>query len=92
MKTALLAALLLLAACSAPQSPPRATSSSRSAGAPPAGETRAAPGTTDNTATNPNTVRQDAADCERQAAISGSAGSRAQLFNECMKARRSAVR
>jgi hypothetical protein len=30
---------------------------------------------------------QDAYECERQAAISASAGSRAQAFNECMKAR-----
>jgi hypothetical protein len=34
-----------------------------------------------------NSFSRDAQECEREAAISAGAGSRAQAFNECMKAR-----
>jgi hypothetical protein len=76
MKIGLLAALMLLAACAAPA--PSPTGAARSA-PPAAGES---PGS--------NTASQDAVECERQAAISASAGSRAEAFNNCMKARRGA--
>jgi uncharacterized lipoprotein YajG len=75
MKLGLFAALLLLAACSPPQT-------SRPSG----NRTAGTPSTSQSTA-SPNTVSQDAAECERQAAVSASAGSRAQAFNDCMKAR-----
>ena len=78
MKFGLLAAVLLLSACASPQTSRPA--GNRPTGTPATGESRSAPNT-------PNSVSQDAADCERQAAISGSAGSRAQVFNDCMKAK-----
>ena len=88
MKFAFFATLLVLAACSTPQ--PSRSPASRTTGAPTASESRSptpgAPATTESR-TAPNTVSQDAAECERQAALSASAGSRAQAFNECMKAR-----
>ncbi len=75
MKLALVAALLLLTACSTGQT--SRPSGNRSAGNPPASARTTAP----------NTVSQDATDCERQVAVSASAGNRAQAFNDCMKAR-----
>jgi hypothetical protein len=74
MKRGFLAALMLLAACAPPQT--SRPGASRSTGTPAPGETRTT-----------NTVSQDAAECERQAAISASAGNRAQALNDCMKAR-----
>ena len=43
------------------------------------------PGQSDNR--NSSTLSRDASDCERQAALS-TAGSKAEAFNSCMKARR----
>ena len=95
MKLLFLAVLLLCASCAPP--PPRPYPS------PPARgqyENRTAP--TDNrpappAADSPSTgsvnssgvTQQDAADCERKAALSASAGGRAEAFNNCMKARTS---
>jgi hypothetical protein len=74
MRLGLLPALIVLAGCAAPQpSPPMGN---RSTATPAAGASRTT-----------NTISQDAVECERQAAISASAGSRAQAFNDCMKAR-----
>ena len=41
-----------------------------------------------NESRSTNTLSQDASDCERQAALSSGAGSRAEAFNNCMKGRR----
>jgi hypothetical protein len=53
---------------------------------PPAAKPTAGTSTT-NTSTDKTTVNQDAYECERQAAITAGAGSRAQAFNECMRSK-----
>jgi hypothetical protein len=80
MKFAFFAAILVCAACAPPQT-------SRPAGNTAPGALPSRPAPINETKTPPNTVSQDAAECEREAAVSGSAGSRAQVFNDCMKAR-----
>ncbi|HEX5602368.1 MAG TPA: hypothetical protein VFX63_07455 [Pyrinomonadaceae bacterium] len=58
-----------------------------SGGTLPPAETRTMPSGGDTRTTTPNTLSRDASDCERQAALS-TAGSKAEAFNNCMKARR----
>ncbi|MET0690060.1 MAG: hypothetical protein ABWZ38_03445 [Candidatus Binatia bacterium] len=75
MKLVFFVGLLLLAGCAPPPSPyPAGPYDSRSA--PPSNESRST-----------NTLNQDASECERKAALSAGAGSRAEAFNNCMKAR-----
>jgi hypothetical protein len=75
MKFAILM-LILLAGC-APSRPYPSGSYESGKSAPRANESRST-----------NTLSQDASDCERQAALSSGAGSRAEAFNNCMKGRR----
>jgi hypothetical protein len=76
MKIALLITLLIASSCAvqapAPNPDPNPSSTIPDSGA----------GTPPE-----NTFSRDAQECEREAAISAGAGSRAQAFNECMKAR-----
>ena len=76
MKLGRVLMLVLLAGCA----PPRPYSSAPYNGA--TGLPRP------NESRSTGSVSQDASDCERQAALSSSAGSRAEAFNNCMKARR----
>ena len=83
MKKIVPVALIFMAGCAAPlpYTPPTIDSGI----APPPSETRTVPAPTENKTTN--TLSRDASDCERQAALS-TAGSKAEAFNNCMKARR----
>jgi len=85
MKKILFIATILLAGCA----PARTYSPApvESGGTPPPAETRTIPSATDTRTPAPNTLSRDASDCERQAALS-TAGSKAEAFNNCMKARR----
>ena len=85
MKKLLLIATILLAGCV----PARTYSPVpvESGATPPPAETRTMPSPTDTRTPTPNTLSRDASDCERQAALS-TAGSKAEAFNNCMKARR----
>jgi len=78
MKKIVAVALIFLAGCAAPR--PYTPQTIDSGIAPPPSETRTVPAPT-------NTLSRDASDCERQAALS-TAGSKAEAFNNCMKARR----
>jgi len=85
MKKILFIATILLAGCA----PARTYSPVpvESGGTPPPAETRTIPSATDTRTPAPNTLSRDASDCYRQAALS-TAGSKAEAFNNCMKARR----
>jgi len=71
--------LLLVASCAPP--PPRPYPVS-----PGQYDNRSAPAPADNRPGG-SVSQQDAADCERKAALSASAGGRAEAFDNCMKAR-----
>ena len=83
MKKIVPVALIFMAGCAAPR--PYTPQTIDSGIAPPPSETRTVPAPTENKTTN--TLSRDASDCERQAALS-TAGSKAEAFNNCMKARR----
>lgn len=93
MKRLFITGLLLCASCAPP---PRVYRNPPSNGpyenrTEPA-DNRPAPPPVDSRATGNVTsgiTQQDAADCERKAALSASAGGRAEAFNNCMKARTS---
>ena len=79
MKLGLLTALIFLAGCAAPRPyPPRPVDRRN----------------TNYESTNviienrsPNSIRQDAYECEREAALSSVAGGKAEAFNSCMRSR-----
>jgi hypothetical protein len=73
MKTKMLVAMMLLAGCA----PARPYSSGQYDSRSPS----------PNESQSTNSLSRDASDCERQAALS-TAGSKAEAFNSCMKARR----
>ena len=75
MKTKLLVAVMLLVGCVPP--PPYPSGQYDGKSTPSANDSKPA-----------NALSRDASDCERQAALSSSAGSRSEAFNNCMKARR----
>ena len=85
MKKILFIATILLAGCAPARTYPPVPV--ESGGTPPPAETRTIPSATDTRTPAPNTLSRDASDCERQAALS-TAGSKAEAFNNCMKARR----
>jgi len=77
VKFGVIAAMILLAGCVPPRSYRRtpttgASAESRNQGA---------------GAESVNTFSRDAYECEREAAIAGVAGSKAEVFNNCMRAR-----
>jgi len=78
MKLGLLAAMILLTGCVPPRPYPPAPAGSRSA--PASSFPDAETGST-------NTFNRDAYECEREAAMSGVAGGKAEVFNNCMRAR-----
>ena len=83
MKKLILVITFVLAGCVPPGSyPPAPTGSSSS---PSSSETLGPQPTESKPA---NTLSRDASDCERQAALS-TVGTKAEAFNNCMKARRS---
>jgi len=88
MKLLFLAALLFCASCAPPPrpyaNPPAGPYENRSGSL----DNRSAPAPADNRPRN-SVTQQDTADCERKAALSASAGGRAEAFNNCMKARTS---
>ena len=79
MKLILLAAILFFAGCAAPSPYPTQ----------PADSSGAASGNRSVIINNPggSRIRQDAYECEREAAMSGVAGAKAEAFNRCMRAR-----
>jgi hypothetical protein len=89
MKLLFLAALLLCASCAPPPRPysnPAAAGPYENRSGPL--DNRSAPAPSENRPASAAT-QQNAADCERKAALSASAGGRAEAFNTCMKARTS---
>ncbi|GEM_PF-1783693 len=87
MKLLFAGVLLLVASCAPPPRPypnPAAAGAYENRSAPP--ENRSVPVPADNRPAA-GTTQQNAADCERKAALSASAGGRAEAFNNCMKAR-----
>jgi hypothetical protein len=92
MRRLFIIGLLLCASCAPPPRPyskPPSNGRYESRTAP---DNRPAPPAADSRSTgnvNGGVTQQDAADCERKAALSASAGGRAEAFNNCMKARTS---
>ena len=79
MKLGVIAVLIFLAGCVPARSYRRA---------PTTGPSSSAASQNQNTgAESANTFGRDAQECEREAAISGVAGSKAEVFNNCMRTR-----
>jgi hypothetical protein len=79
MKLGLLAAMILLTGCVAPRAYPPAPAGSRST----TSQSRIPSAETGGM----DTFSRDAYECERAAVMSGVAGSKAEVFNKCMKAK-----